>query len=74
MAKRPGVPTFLVRYVDQFDERDGSWKISHRFVDFDAVSDTVIMQYLLKANLGTRDEEDYSRRVLNDRCDLSYYY
>ncbi|EXM11211.1 hypothetical protein NOF04DRAFT_1269046 [Fusarium oxysporum II5] len=58
--------TFLVRYVDQFEKRDGSWKISHRFVAFDAVSDKAIMQYLPKANLGTRDEEDYSRKVLKD--------
>ncbi|EWG37434.1 hypothetical protein FVEG_01047 [Fusarium verticillioides 7600] len=62
--------TFLVRYVDQFEKRDRSWKISHRFVAFDAVSDKAIMQYLPKANLGTRDEEDYSRKVLKDRCDL----
>ncbi|KAF5684031.1 gamma-bhc dehydrochlorinase [Fusarium denticulatum] len=48
--------TFLVRYVGQFEKRDGSWKISHRFVAFDAVSDKAIMQYLPKANLGTRDE------------------
>ncbi|KAJ9428812.1 hypothetical protein QL093DRAFT_2146632 [Fusarium oxysporum] len=34
-----------------------SWKISHRFVAFDAVSDKAIMQYLPKANLGIRDEE-----------------
>ncbi|KAI1044823.1 hypothetical protein LB505_005216 [Fusarium chuoi] len=58
--------TFLVRYIDQFEKRDGSWKISHRFVAFDAVSDKAIMQYLPKANLGTRDEEDYSRKVLKD--------
>ncbi|VTT58288.1 unnamed protein product [Fusarium fujikuroi] len=58
--------TFLVRYVDQFEKRDGSWKISHRFVAFDVVSGKAIMQYLPKANLGTRDEEDYSRKVLKD--------
>jgi hypothetical protein len=58
--------TFLVRYVDQSEKRDGSWKISHRLVAFDAVSDKAIMQYLLKANLDTRDEEDYSRKVLKD--------
>ena len=57
---------FLVRYVDQFEKRDGAWKILDRCVAFDAVSDKAIMDYLPKSNIGTRDETDFSRNILKD--------
>ncbi|KAH7205221.1 hypothetical protein BKA60DRAFT_153450 [Fusarium oxysporum] len=57
---------FLVRYVDQFEKREGTWKILDRYVVFDAVSDKAIMDYLPKSNMGTRDEGDFSRKVLKD--------
>ncbi|KXH63097.1 hypothetical protein CSAL01_04988 [Colletotrichum salicis] len=58
--------TFLVRYVDNLEKRDGEWRISHRFYKFDGASDAAILGYLPKENLGTRDESDYSRRVFKD--------
>lgn len=57
---------FLVRYVDQFEKREGAWKISDRCVVFDAVSDKAIMDYLPKSNMGTRDETDFSRKILSN--------
>ncbi|KAJ0313120.1 hypothetical protein COL5a_003971 [Colletotrichum fioriniae] len=58
--------TFLVRYVDNLEKRDGEWGITHRFCAFDGASEAAIMGYLPKENLGTRDESDYSRRVFKD--------
>jgi len=57
---------FLVRYVDQFEKRDEVWKISDRYVVLDAVSDKAIMDYLPKSNMGTRDETDFSRKILKN--------
>ncbi|KAF4782495.1 hypothetical protein HER10_EVM0012926 [Colletotrichum scovillei] len=58
--------TFLVRYVDNLEKRDGEWRITHRFCVFDGASEAAIMGYLPKENLGTRDESDYSRCVFKD--------
>ncbi|KAK1718701.1 hypothetical protein CaCOL14_003317 [Colletotrichum acutatum] len=58
--------TFLVRYVDNLEKRDGEWRITHRFCAFDGASEAAIMGYLPKENLGTRDESDYSRCVFKD--------
>ncbi|KAJ3539150.1 hypothetical protein NM208_g5605 [Fusarium decemcellulare] len=58
--------TFLVRYIDKFEKRDGEWKITHRFVAFDGITDNTQMNYLPKSSLGTRNEGDYSRKIFKD--------
>ncbi|CAI0650971.1 unnamed protein product [Colletotrichum noveboracense] len=58
--------TFLVRYIDTFEKREGEWKIKDRVLAFDGVSDGNVLKSLPKESLGRRDENDYSRKVMKN--------
>ncbi|EQB43971.1 hypothetical protein CGLO_17304 [Colletotrichum gloeosporioides Cg-14] len=58
--------TFLVRYIDSFEKREGEWKIKDRVLAFDGVSDGNVLKKLGAESLGRRDENDYSRKVLRN--------
>lgn len=58
--------TFLVRYIDRLEKLNNQWKVIHRVVVFEAAIDRKQFNALPQASLGTRDENDYSRKVFND--------
>ncbi|MGW1786400.1 nuclear transport factor 2 family protein [Streptomyces sp. NPDC002143] len=57
------VSTWVVRYLDRFEKRDGEWKIAHRFVAFDTILGEGGMGAMPENSYGHRDRTDYSHTL-----------